>query len=203
MMSNQKGFSISFILLGVAVVIGLVGGAYYLGKFQVPKPQSQNPVVISPTPQLIPSSTPNEIVNFNFTFKYGVRNDPVGLRNILNTSEQTYTKDMVSGQDVTTKLSLTNDDRKQILQKVLSINLFDLPNDFSDTQPSCKTPYSSYDLTIVYGNTVKHLSWIDHTGCNDKNPTTQKLNELSQVIIHIIEQKQEYKNLPTARGGYL
>ncbi len=202
-MSNQKGFSIIFILLGVVVVIGLAGGVYYLGKFQVSKPQPQNPMVVSQTPQVTPSSTPNEIVNFNFTFKYGVRNDPGGLRNILNTSEQTYTKDMVSGQDITTKLSLTNDELKQVLQKVLSINLFDLPNDFSDTQPSCKTPYSSYDLTIIYGNTVKHLSWIDHKGCNDKNPITQKLDELSQLIIHIIEQRQEYKNLPSARGVYL
>lgn len=202
-MSNQKGFSLISILLGVITVIGLAGGAYYLGKSQVSKPQPQSPVVISQTPQPTSSSTTNEIDNFSFTFKYGVRNEPGGPRNILNTSEQTYTKDMVFGQDVTTKLSLTNDERNQILQKVLSISLFDLPNDYSDTQPSCKIPYSSYDLTVVYGSTVKHLSWIDHTGCNNENPITQKLNELSKLIISFIKQKQEYKNLPSAQGGYL
>lgn len=202
-MSNQKGSSIIFILLGVVAIIVLAGGIYYLGKSQVPKPNPQNPIVVPQTPQPTPLSTTNEVDNFNFTFKYGVRNEPGGPRNILNTSEQKFTKDMVSGSDVTTKLSLTNDERKQILQKMLSINLFDLPNDFSDAQPSCKTPYTSYDMTVVYGNTVKHLSWIDHIGCNNENPITQKLNELSKLIISLIEQKQEYKNLPSPRGGYI
>lgn len=202
-MFNQKGFSIGFVLLGVIVVIGIASGAYYFGKSHIPKPQPLNPIVVPQTLQPSPSSAPNKVVNFSFTFKYGVRNEPGGPRNILNTSEQTFTKDMVSGSDVTTKLSLTNDEQKQILQKILSINLFDLPNDFSDTQLSCKIPYDSYDLTVVYGSEIKHLSWIDHRGCNDENPTTQKLNELGQLIIQTIEQKQEYKNLPSARGGYL
>lgn len=202
-MSNQKGFSLILILLGIILVLGLAGVAYYLGKSQVSKPQPLNQIVVPQTPQPSPSSTPNKVVDFSFTFKYGVRNEPGGPRNILNTSEQTFTKDMVSGSDVTTKLSLTNDEQKQILQKILSINLFDLPNNFSDDQPSCKTPYSSYDLTVVYGSTTKHLSWIDHTGCNNENPTIQKLNELNKLIISIIEQKQEFKNLPSARGGYL
>lgn len=48
---NQRGFTPLFIILGIALVIGIAGGAYYLGKTQIPKQQSQNPVVNSQTPQ--------------------------------------------------------------------------------------------------------------------------------------------------------
>lgn len=58
MMLNQKGFSIIFILLGLVAVIAIIGGTYYLGKFQIPKPQPKNPPVISETQQPTPTASP-------------------------------------------------------------------------------------------------------------------------------------------------
>lgn len=69
--ASQKGFSPLFIILGIILVIGIVGGAYYLGKAQNPKPQPQNPVITSQTPK-----PTDQIVNwkkFNsqyFSFSY-------------------------------------------------------------------------------------------------------------------------------------
>ncbi len=92
---------------------------------------------------------------------------------------------------------------------MLSINLFNFPDNFSPNQTSCKeptmqTPYSSYDLTVGYGSVIKHLSWDDQFTCKD-NPDLQleKLRQLSQFIINIVESKSEYNNLPPARGGYM
>lgn len=50
-MSRQKGFSLIFILLGIALVIGLAGGVYYLRKSQVPTPQLPNSIITPQTPQ--------------------------------------------------------------------------------------------------------------------------------------------------------
>lgn len=55
---NQKGASALVLLLGIIILVGIVGGSYYLGtkKVVVPQPQTQNPTVISQTPQ--PDITP-------------------------------------------------------------------------------------------------------------------------------------------------
>ncbi len=62
---NQKGFSPLVIILGIILIIGIAGGAYYFGKSQTKKPEassSPNPMVVSQTPQPIitPSSSPDE-----------------------------------------------------------------------------------------------------------------------------------------------
>lgn len=56
----QKGFAPILILIGILVIMAVASGAYYFGKSQTPKPQIQNPVVVSPTPQptIVPSSIP-------------------------------------------------------------------------------------------------------------------------------------------------
>lgn len=51
---DQKGSSPLFTILGIILVIGIAGGAYYFGKTQIPKPQPYNPVVVSQTPQPTP-----------------------------------------------------------------------------------------------------------------------------------------------------
>lgn len=47
-MNNQKGFAPILILVGVLIIAGLVGGAYYFSKTQSVKPTTQNSVVPSP-----------------------------------------------------------------------------------------------------------------------------------------------------------
>lgn len=49
---NQKGFSPLFIILGIILVVGIAGGAYYFGKSQSVKP------VVLPSPPTVTSQTP-------------------------------------------------------------------------------------------------------------------------------------------------
>ncbi len=64
----QKGFAPILILVGILVIIGVAGGAYYFGKSQVSKSQLPNPVVASQTPQPTtapqPSSASDETANW-------------------------------------------------------------------------------------------------------------------------------------------
>lgn len=78
---KQKGQSAILMLLGILILVGVAGGAYFLGSQTPPKPQ--NPVVTSSpqstmVSQNIPSSVVDETVNwktytstkYGYSFKY-------------------------------------------------------------------------------------------------------------------------------------
>lgn len=76
---SQKGFSVIYILVGILIIAGIAGGAYYFGKSQSNKPtaitQSPTPVITFQTPQLTPSPV-DETANWktytegNYSVKY-------------------------------------------------------------------------------------------------------------------------------------
>lgn len=139
--------------------------------------------------------------NLNLIFKYGV-----GAKNELNTFQGTYTKDMVMDPATTVNLSLSNDELARIYQKMVEIDFFGYPANFSVSVPSGEavgmvTPYSSYYFKVEYDSKVKELWWDDNITNEDEK--AEKLRELINLIIGIIESKEEYKELPSPRGGYL
>ena len=82
--------------------------------------------------------------NFNLIFKYGV-----GAKNELNTFEGTYTKDMVMDPSITVNLSLSKEELDRIYKKIVEINFFGYPDQFSVFVPPGQsvgmvTPYYSY-----------------------------------------------------------
>ena len=140
--------------------------------------------------------------SFNLIFKYGV-----GARNVLNTFEQTYTKDMVIDSSITADLSLTKEELDTIYQKMTEIDFFDYPDTFSVVSDAEEivgtiTPYSSYYFKVEYDSNLKELWWNDNI-FPDYDEEAHKLRELIKLIREIIESKEEYKNLPPPTGGYL
>jgi len=139
--------------------------------------------------------------NFNLIFKYGV-----GAKNELNTFEGTFTKDMVSDSSITVNLSLTEEELDRIYQKMLEIDFFAYPDRFSVSTPpgasvGVVTPYSSYYFKTEYDSKIKELWWDDETINEDEK--ADKLRELIQLVRDIIESKEEYKELPEPKSGYL
>jgi hypothetical protein len=138
--------------------------------------------------------------DFNLIFKYGVT-----ARNELNTFNGTYTKDMVSDPSITVALSLTEEERDRIYQKMVEIDFFDYPDKFSVSVPAGEafgmvTPYSSYYFKVEHDSKLKELWWEDKiTNENDK---ADKLRELISFIGDIIESKEEYQKLPAPTSGY-
>ncbi|MBI4035555.1 hypothetical protein HY383_01275 [Candidatus Daviesbacteria bacterium] len=65
----QKGFASVLVLIGILVLTAVAGGAYYLGKSQVTKPQPQNPVVVSPTPDET-ANWKTYTSQYGYSFKY-------------------------------------------------------------------------------------------------------------------------------------
>ena len=139
--------------------------------------------------------------NLNLIFKYGV-----GARNELDTFQGTYTKDMILDPSITVNLSLSNDEVDGIYQKMIEIGFFDYPEEFSVYVPPGEsigmvTPHSSYYFKVEYDSKVKELWWNDEIVNRDEK--AERLRELIRLIIDIIESKEEYKKLPSPRGGYM
>ena len=67
-----------------------------------------------------------EAAGFNLEFRYGVM-----AGNILDTFEGTYTKDMVTDLPITVELSLSDEEKETIYQKMVEIDFFDYPEEFS------------------------------------------------------------------------
>ena len=139
--------------------------------------------------------------DFNFIFKYGVTG-----RNTLDTLQGTFTKDMVMDAAITIKLTLSGEEMDSIYQKMVEIDFFSYPDKFSVDVPEGElktevSPYATYFFRVTYGAKTKELLWHDKLTNSDEK--ADKLKELINFIRNIIESREEYKNLPEARSGYL
>ncbi len=134
--------------------------------------------------------------NFNIVFRYGV-----GAKNELNTFNGTYTKDMVQNPPITASLVLTKNELNGIQQKVAELALFNLPSNFSRKEGEWFSTQVDYYLKIQNGSQTKEISWNDNSQI-DSN-TKNSLDSIEIYLIGIIEQRQEYKALPTPNGGYI
>lgn len=146
------------------------------------------------------NQTPGE-ANFNVIFKYGV-----GAKNILDSFQGTYTKDMILDPSITVPLSLSREEMDRIYQKMVEIDFFSYPDKFSISVPPGEltgmvTPHSSYYFKVQYSSRVKELWWEDEI--TNKDEKADKLRGLIKLITDIVESKDEYKKLPRPRSGYL
>jgi hypothetical protein len=139
--------------------------------------------------------------NFNFIFRYGV-----GAKNELNTFNGIYTKDMVADPSITVELSLSEEELDSIYEKMVEIDFFNYPDNFTIIVPPNKphgivTPYSSYYFKVQHDLEIKELWWADEIIYEAIQ--ADKLKELINLIRDIIESKDEYKSLPESKGGYM
>jgi len=129
-----------------------------------------------------------------------------GTYNQLNTTNGTFTKDMISAPSITVSLTLSEDELDRIHEKMLDIDFFNYPTDFAINLPPSAiaamiTPSVNYYFRVANGSQVKELFWDDKIMNQDAQAS--KLRELIQLIKGIITSRDEYKTLPPASGGYL
>jgi len=183
----QRGL---FIIFGLTLVVSLLVTTGCNNVNQEPEPGRDGNV--SPT---------TGKSAFNMIFKYGVM-----AVNELNTFEGTYTKDMVSVPSITVELTLSQEEKGRIYQKMLEIDFFNYPEEFSVSVPEGEvigmvTPYLSYYFKVEYNSQTKELRWKDNITKPDEK--ADKLRELITLIRDIVESKEEYKKLPEPTLAYL
>ena len=165
-------------LLLITFFIVLVGSFLYYEKIQSDMVKSEN------------------VGDFELLFKYGV-----GAKNELDTFNGTYTKDMVIDPSITINLTLTVEEKWQIMNKIYPIDFFNLPSSFPINPHMWKTPQTDYFLKVQNGTQTNEVYWNDNSILEDS--VEKNLNQLVIYLIEIIENKAVYKALPTPTAGYL
>jgi hypothetical protein len=140
----------------------------------------------------LPSSMPKD---FNFVFNYGV-----GAKNQLDTSKGQYTKDMVIEPSITASLKLTNEEMNKIYEEMKKISILTYPDTFSPKTNAMRTPFDTYSIKIIADGREKNIFWKDQYVAESKEAV--QLRELFNKIREIIINKDEFKKLPAAKGGY-
>lgn len=134
--------------------------------------------------------------SFNLIFKYGV-----GAKNQLNTHNNTYTKDMITDPSITINLKITNQEKLNIIQKIDQINFYNISSSFPIDPNKWQTPQVDYYIKVQNGSEIKEVNWNENSliESNIKN----NLDQLRLLLINTIEDKAEYKALPSQSAGYL
>jgi hypothetical protein len=138
---------------------------------------------------------------FNLIFKYGFSG-----RNELDTYRGTFTKDMGLDAPITIGLRLTAEEMETIYRKIVEVDFFSYPDKFSVNLPAGvletrPLPYDTYFFRVTRDGQTKELLW--HEKVTNSEPRADKLRELINLIRGMIESKDEYKNLPESKSGYL
>lgn len=135
-------------------------------------------------------------ISFNLIFKYGV-----GARNVLNTFDGTFTKDMIVDDPITIPLELTSAELEGIHQKIDELDLFREQEKYQGDIFTLSTPCSSYDLYVESGGVQKRLTWDCENPVSNSSENPE-LDIFTEYIRSIVESKEAYKKLPEPQGGY-
>lgn len=159
------------------------------------------PVTNCASPATTPAETAPPVSDFEFIFRYGVT-----ARNVIDTYQDKFTKDLINDPPITANLRLTEEEMDRIYRKMVEIGFFNYPDRFTVNVPPGEPvqvviPFDIYQFTVEKDSQIKRLDWDDKI----KNPDEKadRLRDLISLIIEIIESKPEYKQLPEPRGGYL
>lgn len=141
----------------------------------------------------LPVSKPKD---FNFIFNYGVN-----AKNQLDTVKGQFTKDMIREPSITVKLELSDEEMNAIYSEMKKIDILNYPESFNPKSNRILSPYQTYSIKIIADGREKSIYWKDESVSKTKKAV--QLRELFNKIKEMIINKEEYKKLPTPKGGYI
>lgn len=140
------------------------------------------------------SNLPKEIPkDFNFVLNYGYE-----ARDIINTYENTYTKNMISNDDKTVEIKFSDEEMQTIYEEMKEADILNSAESASKSQ--CADPHEINKLKITMNGEIYQREWI--TSDCDKVPDNKLKNFVEFVHREIIMIKEEYNELPEPSGGY-
>lgn len=145
--------------------------------------------------ELIMPETMPEDFDFSVSFGYGKIN-----RNEINTYDGTVTKDLMANGTVTASITLAPEEKREIYNKMREINVMGTQDLIPSLQNCTKTPFNEDEWRITVEGNLKIFSWTDKQ-CQTTSDANQLL-DLREYIMQIVEQKEAYRSLPVAEGGY-
>lgn len=141
----------------------------------------------------MPEDMPEDF-RFSVSFGYGEVN-----KNEINTYNGTVTKDLITKGTATAALSFSKEELQSIYGEMKDIAILD-EKQFPQKGNCSQTPSSTDSWKITVSGETKTLSWTNEY-CDMTKDATDLL-ELRSYIQQIVEEKDAYKALPAAEGGY-
>lgn len=83
---------------------------------------------------------------------------------------------------------------------MMKINILNYSEDFKPKSDILQTPFETYSIKIIFNGKEKSIYWEDENVSETKEAIL--LRELFRKIKEIVINKDEYKKLPEAKGGY-
>jgi hypothetical protein len=140
------------------------------------------------------SKLPEEIPDdFNFVLNYGYE-----ARNIIDTFENSYTKNMILNDDQTIEMILSDEEMNLIYDEMKEADILNSAENATDS--SCAKPHEVNKLKLTLNGKDYEREWI--TSYCDNTPDNKLKNFIAFVHQEIIMAKEEYKALPEPSGGY-
>lgn len=131
--------------------------------------------------------------DFDFTLSYGVN----GV-NQINTFEDKVVKDLISNGKIEAQIELSDNEMQQIYEKMIEIDI--MKNFDVEKENGCEIIPSNLSKWTIQMNGETNTFYYK-SYCN-RPKRIETLYELEGFIHNIVENKEEYKRLPNAEGGY-
>ncbi len=138
---------------------------------------------------------------FEVRYSFGV-----GEKNVLDTAEGLYAKDMVCAGPKEYTMILGNADREKIYSAIVENGFFYLKDDFTERcdEPGCGQikHESSVTINVTVGSHSKAIRWAAGYIRQD-DPELKNLSAVSNTIYRIIERREKEMNISQPDCGYL
>lgn len=121
--------------------------------------------------------------------------------NEINTFENYVIKDLVLDGIAKTEMILTKEEMKSIYDQMMAVEILSYPRFFNPPIDSQYTPSPTYIFVIVIDGKEKEIYWTDSGMSQDEKAI--RLRELIKSILSLVREKDEYRQLPPANGGYI
>ena len=146
-------------------------------------------------PEDMPQEMPSD---FDFSLQFGIQK-----KNEINTFEGKLTKDLIADGTVTDDLILTEEEMKDIYERMLEIKIVetkDFTPEHINGEVCTQELHEEDEWTIrINGETLTHS--ISGSFCEPTDDAKQFF-DLRDEVFNKIKRKDAYKSLPESRGGY-
>ena len=140
--------------------------------------------------------------SFNIYYSFGV-----GEKNILDTKNNLYTKDMICDLPKQYAIKLSDNEKNQIYNVVIGNDLLNIKEDFTkncNLLGICRdvTPLSGATLKIELDGKTNTIKWRGNY-FDENNLNLKKFMNAEKVISDIISKKEKEMNIEQPKCGYL
>ena len=143
--------------------------------------------------EFYPCPTTNQ---FNIHYSFGV-----GEKNVLDTKNNVYVKDMVCDPQKQYNIKLSEYERTIIYDAIFGNDLLNIKDNFTKYDYEA-TPLSTSTLKIEFDGKTKIIKWrADYYNNND--PDLKKFMSATTMIRKLISQKEMELNIEQPKCGYL